>query len=92
MQYSASSFAEMTVGLFSWALRPQVHRSELNGPFPRPATFHTHTPDAVLDRLLFPLIQGIGRAFSWLRWIQQGSVHLYLGYVVLAVIALHLWP
>ncbi|HEX7481263.1 MAG TPA: proton-conducting transporter membrane subunit [Polyangiales bacterium] len=92
MQYSASSFAEMTVGLFSWALRPQVHRSELGGPFPRPTTFHTHTPDAVLDRLLLPSIQGIGRAFSWLRWIQQGSVHLYLGYVVLTVIALHLWP
>ncbi len=92
MQYSSSSFAQMSVGLFSWALHPRVHRAEIEGPFPKPTDFHTHTPDVVLDRLLMPSIQGIGRAFSWLRWIQQGSVHLYLGYVVLTVIVLHLWP
>lgn len=92
MQYTASSFAQMSVGLFSWALQPQVHQADVAGPFPKATSFDTHTPDMVLDRLLLPAIENLGRAFSWLRWIQQGSVHLYLGYVVLTVIVLHLWP
>jgi len=31
------------------------------------------------------------RAWGWLRWIQRGSVHAYLFYILLTLIILMLW-
>ena len=65
MQYTSSSFAEMLVGLFRWALRPQAHRPHLRGIFPAGDRFHSHVPDAVLDRDRSPRRPAIvGRGLS----------------------------
>src|SRR5262249_46305600 len=34
MQYTSSSFAELLVGLFGWALRPKEHQPKVQGLFP----------------------------------------------------------
>ena len=91
MQYTASSFAGELVGLFAWALRPRQHAPRLTDPFPARAAFHSHVPDVVLDRALRPLFTLAGKVSVWLRPIQQGSVHLYLLYILGALVALLLW-
>jgi hydrogenase-4 component B len=91
MQYTSSSFAEMLVGLLSWALRPSAHSPRLDGPFPAPAAFHSHVPDVVLDRAVLPAFAAVGRAFERLRPIQRGSIHLYLAYILGTLIVLLLW-
>ena len=56
--------------------------------FPPPATFHTHVPDTVLDRAVLPLSRGGARALGWFRWVQHGNVHLYIVYMLAAIVVL----
>jgi hydrogenase-4 component B len=91
IQYTASSFADSLLRLFAWALRPRIRVQKLAEPFPQVTKFHSETPDVALDLALVPAIAAAGRAFSWLRWIQQGSVHVYLLYILLTLIVFMLW-
>ncbi|HAD05248.1 MAG: hypothetical protein A2091_03700 [Desulfuromonadales bacterium GWD2_61_12] len=89
MQYTASSFADGLVELFRFGLRTERHAVHLDQLFPEPRAFHSHTPDSVLDRLLFPGFRGIARGFTWLRArVQNGLVAVYLFYVALTLFVL----
>lgn len=90
-QYTSSSFAGMLVGLFGWALRPDVHAPKVAGTFPAAARFHSHVPETVLDRAIQPAFSRAGSLFARLRWIQSGNVHLYLLYILGTLLALLLW-
>ncbi len=91
MQYTASSFAATLVGLFGWALRPRTHAPRLAGAFPRGGAFESHVPEAVLDRAVVPSVRAAARAFHWLRWIQHGTAHRYLLYILLTLVFFFLW-
>ena len=91
MQYTSSSFAQMLVGMFGWALRPTVHGQPPHGLFPSPGQFQSHVPDTVLDRLLVPGGRATERAFHRLRWLQRGSVHAYLVYILATLVWLLVW-
>jgi hydrogenase-4 component B len=91
MQYTASSFAEMVVGLFKWVLLPRTHAARPRGLFPGPAAFHSQVPDAVLDRLILPVSVFLARACSWLRLLQRGKINAYLFYIFITLLVLLLW-
>jgi hydrogenase-4 component B len=91
MQYTSSSFAQMLVEMFGWALRPRVHRPAPLGPFPRSQGFESHVPDTVLDGLLMPAGHAVGHGLRWFRWVQRGSVHAYLVYILATLVALLVW-
>jgi len=91
MQYSSSSFAEMLVRMFSWALRPAERSPTIRGVFPRRASFHTDVPDVVLERVARPVAGSVGRVFRWLRWVQRGSINMYLLYILITLVLLLLW-
>ncbi len=92
MQYTSSSFAALLVGLLSWALRPSRHEPHLAAPFPAgTASFHSHVPDVVLDRTILPGFAWGARTLARLRPIQRGSIHLYILYILGALLALLLW-
>jgi hydrogenase-4 component B len=63
-----------------------VHAPRLVGPFPPAERFTSHVPDAVLDRAVMPVVRWAARASLWFRWVQQGSTHLYLLYIIMALI------
>jgi hydrogenase-4 component B len=89
MQYTASSFADFLIRLFAFGLRSEEHGRQVPGLFPLWQTFSSHTPDAILDRILIPAFQ----AGSWLcrrlrAWFHNGSIALYLLYVIVTVIVL----
>ncbi len=89
MQYTASSFADSLVRQFNFGLWSKRHGGKVPGLFPPAAQFSSHTPDAVLDRVLFPAFRGTARLCRYLRArIQNGETACYLLYVVLTVIAL----
>jgi hydrogenase-4 component B len=91
MQYTSSSFAEMLVGLFGWALRPRAHRPEIQELFPKRTDFHSEVPDVVLDEAMLPAFRFGAWLFSWFRVFQQGSIQTYLLYLFLALVGLLLW-
>ncbi len=86
MQYTASSFAQILTGLFGWGLRPDRHGGEVRGLFPAATAFSSHTPDAVLDRLLLPVCRVAARLSTWLRGrLQHGITGIYLLYTALTL-------
>jgi hydrogenase-4 component B len=91
MQYSSSSFGQMLVGVFSWALWPAEHLPRIRGVFPRRTSFHSDVPDLVLDRAVYPAARSVGRVFAWMRWLQLGSINAYLLYILITLVALLLW-
>jgi hydrogenase-4 component B len=92
MQYTSSSFAEMLVGLFAWALQPRSHLPRIDKFFPEQADFHSEVPDTVLDRALLPLSRWLERGLVLFRYLQQGSLQAYLLYILLILIFLFLLP
>jgi hydrogenase-4 component B len=91
MQYTSSSFAQMLVTLFAWALRPDVKRPEISGPFPGACEFHTDVRDTVLDRLLVPSVERVDEQRRWLTWMQRGSAHAYILYILATLVVLLIW-
>ena len=91
IQYTASSFAQILVGLFGWALRPHGHAPKLREAFPPRARFQSHVPELVLDGVLLPACRLLSRGFERLRFLQRGRVQIYLLYVLLTLLVLMLW-
>jgi hydrogenase-4 component B len=91
MQYTASSFAQMLVGLFAWALRPHTVRPRELALFPQKASFHSEIQDSVLDVAVLPAFRFSAWLVSWFRVFHQGSIQVYLLYIFLALLALLLW-
>ncbi len=89
MQYTASSFADFLVQLFKFGLWSERHGGKVTGLFPITTQFSSHTPDAVLDRLLAPLFITAAWLCRRLRAIfQNGEMAFYLLYFVLTIVAL----
>jgi len=91
MQYTSSSFAQMLVGCFAWVLRPRVHAPSEQALFSRPTQFRSHVPDIVLDGALRPSFRFGAKITSSFRFLQAGSIHAYLFYIVVFLILLLLW-
>jgi NADH:ubiquinone oxidoreductase subunit 5 (subunit L)/multisubunit Na+/H+ antiporter MnhA subunit len=90
MEYTATSFAEPLQRVFDDVLRPDLdidvdHRTE-SRYYVEAVRFHHGIRDAVEHRLYAPVL----RAARWwgrvARRLQNGSIHLYLGYVLAALI------
>lgn len=88
MQYTASSFAEMVVGMFGWALRPRTRLPQVEGIFPLATDLHSHVNEPVLDRVLLPTGQTAERCFRWFHRYQQGLTQHYVLYILITVIVL----
>lgn len=88
MQYSASSFAEMLVGLFSGLLLPHQHQPTISGPFPKPDRFESHLPETVLERLYLPFMAWANRKLGVIRHLQHGHLHLYILYILFTLLVL----
>jgi hypothetical protein len=91
MQYTGSSFGQSLVNLFGAILWPRQHKSELRGLFPPSARFKSYVPDTVLDRIVQPLFNYVGKKFARLHWFQHGETQLYVLYVLIVLIGLLAW-
>jgi len=91
MQYTASSFAQPLVGLFSTVLRSRRKFRMPAGLFPSESSLETETRDVFRDRLFTPAFKGVDRWLSFLKWLQSGRVQLYVLYIVITLLALLVW-
>jgi hydrogenase-4 component B len=91
MQYSASSFAEMLTGLFSFVLKPHVHQPGIDkGIFPAATHFHSHVPEAVLELVYTPALERIYQRFLPIRRMQNGILQQYVFYILITLVVLFL--
>jgi len=88
MQYTASSFAEMLVGIFGGILRPESHAPDIKGLFPGRSSFESHVPEVVLEKGILPFLAATDRRLAAIRRLQNGQLNHYILYIFAALIIL----
>jgi hydrogenase-4 component B len=92
MQYTGTSFSEMVVSLLEAIVAPSRRRPTLAAAIPpADASFHYTVTETVLDRILTPIFLGVGLAFSYLRMVQHGQLHIYVLYIFATLCVLMIW-
>jgi hydrogenase-4 component B len=88
MQYTASSFAEMLVHIFSGVLKPDRHTPAVSALFPTPEHFQSHVPEVVLEKGILPFLAATDRRLAIVRRLQNGQLNRYILYIFAALIVL----
>jgi formate hydrogenlyase subunit 3/multisubunit Na+/H+ antiporter MnhD subunit len=92
MQYTGRSFAEiMAEHLLPPMLRTRVTVKPPRGIFAEPAQMSSDSTDPVTRSVYEPFLGTWARRFARLRWLQQGSLHIYLVYILAAVTCVLGW-
>ncbi len=91
MQYTASSFSQSLAGLASVVLWPRTIGPGVSGRFAAAGRFATVAPDVVLARLVQPLARRAADLVSRLHVLHAGQTHVYVLYVLFAIIVLLAW-
>ena len=91
MQYTGSSFAQPIIAAFRSLLRSELGGDWPAGYLPGRSSFMTHTPGLFMHRFYTPLFAAFARVAVRMRRIQQGGTHVYVFYVVLALVAVLVW-
>ena len=91
MQYTATSYAEPLARVFDDALRPErdievTHTSESRYLVER-VEFRQRLDDVVEERAYRPIVRLADRVGLAARRLQNGSIHRYLGYSFVALVA-----
>ena len=85
MQYTAGSFAGIITEWFDWILRTERQEHRPEGVFPPRASWRSHTPETVLERILEPCARLVLRVSSAARQLQHGRTHAYIFYLILGL-------
>jgi hypothetical protein len=88
MLYSASSFGDTLVSWFRAVLCPKVHQKEVSGLFPGAASFASHVPETVLERIFLPLLEYVFRKTTPIRHLQHGKLNIYIFYTFITLVTL----
>lgn len=88
IQYTGSSFTASILTFFRPFATIHEEIQEPAGVFPTKARYHSFIADIAetfaIQRIAMPIV----RVLRSLRWIQQGSLQVYISYIVLAIAAL----
>ena len=88
MQYTGSSYAASILDFFKPAAPLQEDHPPVSGLFPRATHYHSHIHDIIELHLNRLVVKPVLWLFDKLRWIQHGDIHLYIGYILLAIVVL----
>jgi hydrogenase-4 component B len=92
MQYTARSFAQMVAeGLLPRRLGARLDLQRPSGVFPGPTRFSAESTDPLTRGFYQPFFDRWTRRFARLHWLHRGILHLYLLYIVIAVVAGLAW-
>lgn len=93
-QYSATGFSKPVRRAFDYLLKPKREVSYMrrdNPYFGRLLSYKLELPDMITEKFYMPLQKYFVVASAFLRRLQQGSVRLYVGYVMAAMVAVLVW-
>jgi hydrogenase-4 component B len=88
MQYTGLSYAFEMVRFFRPAAPIEERHLPVSGRFPVPTRYESRMHD-IAERYMEPgVVRPVQFLFDRLRWIQHGDIHLYIGYILLAIVLL----
>ncbi|PIE62681.1 MAG: hydrogenase [Desulfobacter postgatei] len=88
MQYTGSSYAGSILEFFSAAAPLTEDHPPIKGRFPSKTHYHSHISDIAELHMINGVVRPVFYLFDKLRWMQHGDIHLYIGYILLAIILL----
>ena len=88
MQYTGSSYAASILEFFRAAAPLREEHPMVEGRFPAASSYHSHVEDVAESNSSRFIVRPVMALFDRLRWIQHGDIHLYIGYILLAMVAL----
>jgi len=92
MQYTARSFSQQFAErVLPRLLAPPIRVARISERFPAPVRFEAEEGDPITRGGYEPIFSAIANCFARLRVLQQGNAHLYLAYILVAVLASLLW-
>lgn len=92
MQYGARSFAALaSEHLLPALLQPVVSLRRPAGLFPGASSLEADDKDPVTRSVYEPAFARFAGQMSQFAWVQRGLVHLYLGYVLVALVGALVW-
>lgn len=92
MQYTARSFSELlTSRVLPGPLAPATNAPIPRGALPARVSFASSHLEPLTERVYEPIFSAVASRFAHLRRLQQGNAHLYLAYILVAVVAALAW-
>jgi hydrogenase-4 component B len=91
MQYTGTSYAASILEFFRPAAPLQEDHPAIQGRFPQKTHYHSHVDDIAELHMTRVVVNPVLWLFDRLRWIQHGDIHLYIGYILLAIVVLLLF-
>ncbi|MBT3387150.1 MAG: hydrogenase [Desulfobacula sp.] len=88
MQYTGSSYASFILDFFRPAAPLDEDHPKITGRFPLDTYYTSHVNDIAELHMKRVIVNPVLFLFDKLRWIQHGDIHLYIGYILLAIILL----
>ena len=92
MQYTTTSFGQMIVEWFTWALPLQTRKPIIDRLFPANQPFETRLPDGTLQTVVEPLAESMNHLSVVTRILQNGSIQVYLLYILASLLFVPLVP
>jgi len=93
-QYSGTGFSKPIRRAFDFLLKPRrevVFLQKENKYFGRSMAYTLTIPDRFTEKLYIPVQHHLVKTASFLRRIQAGSVRIYIGYVMVAMVLVLIW-
>jgi len=87
MQYTGSSYAASILEFFKSFAPLRENHPPIKGVLPEKTNYHSHVDD-IAELHLNKITTPVTFLFDKLRWIQHGDIHLYIGYILVAIIIL----
>lgn len=88
MQYTGSSYASFILDFFRPVAPLFEEHPAIQGRFPVKTHYKSHINDIAGLHMNKLVVDPILLVFEKLRWIQHGDIHLYIGYILLAIVLL----
>lgn len=93
-QYSAIGFSKPVRRAFDYLLQPKrivTIENKEHSYFGGQKRVQLEVPDLITEKMYAPLQKSFIRCSAYLRRLQQGSVRLYVGYVMAALVVVLVW-
>ena len=88
MQYTGSSYAASILEFFKPVAPLTENHSRVRDRFPQKSHYHSHVSDIAELHMGRIVVRPVLALFEKLRWLQHGDIHLYIGYILLAIVVL----
>jgi hydrogenase-4 component B len=88
MQYTGSSYAASILEFFRPVAPLTEDHAAVRERFPQKSHYHSQVNDIAELHMGNLVVRPVLALFDKLRWLQHGDIHLYIGYILLAIVVL----